>query len=199
MITTTINELKLYVMWPEFWDTLLSHLKINYGDDTPISIQSIIENNGIADALYILGRHSEHSKKLCLAYAADCAEHVLPIWVKIYPRDDRPVLAIHAVRDVVNCPAYALQSPQLTGDTSFVLSAALSAKKAAECAVEHSNFKAAKAALSATNAAYAAAYVSNVGNGATEAMVRASEAADDCQSESMWQRAHLLKLLEDAT
>ena len=31
-------------------------------------------------------------------FAADCAEHVLPIWEKSYPKDDRPAKAIEAAR-----------------------------------------------------------------------------------------------------
>ena len=31
-------------------------------------------------------------------FAADCAEHVLPIWEKQYPKDDRPARAIEAAR-----------------------------------------------------------------------------------------------------
>jgi len=35
-------------------------------------------------------------------FAADCAEHVLPLFEKEYPNDDRPRLAIQAARDFAN-------------------------------------------------------------------------------------------------
>ncbi len=35
-------------------------------------------------------------------FAADCAEHVLPIFEKEYPNDDHPRLAIQAARDFAN-------------------------------------------------------------------------------------------------
>jgi len=40
-------------------------------------------------------RISEQDLRL---FAADCAEHVLPIWEKQYPKDDRPAKAIEAAR-----------------------------------------------------------------------------------------------------
>ncbi len=40
--------------------------------------------------------------KTARLFAADCAEHVLPVFEKKYPKDDRPRKAIQAARDFVN-------------------------------------------------------------------------------------------------
>jgi hypothetical protein len=46
-------------------------------------------------------------RSLCVTFAADCAEHVLPIFERGYPDDPRPRLAIVAVRDLLRGAASA--------------------------------------------------------------------------------------------
>jgi hypothetical protein len=41
-------------------------------------------------------------KKMLRLFGADCAERVLPIFLKVLPNDDRPAKAIQAARDYAN-------------------------------------------------------------------------------------------------
>ncbi len=94
--------------------------------------------------------------------AADCAEHVLPIYEARYPRDTRPRMAIEAAR------AYA--RGEISSSAGFAASAAASA-----------------AAAVATTAAYAAYAASAAASDASaSAVFAASDAASDAERE--WQR-----------
>ena len=50
----------------------------------------------------LLSRFTIWNKKTIRLFAADCAEHVLPIYEKSYPDDQRPRLAIQSARDFAN-------------------------------------------------------------------------------------------------
>jgi hypothetical protein len=100
---------------------------------------------------------SESRLKLVLI-ACECAELVLPIFEKAYPKDDRPRKAIEAAR------AYALNPSK---ETAYAANAAYASNAAAFAAAK----AAAKAAAYAAYAAYAAAKAAN-------AAVKAAYAAD---------------------
>ena len=72
-----------------------------YGDDTPINLLTILETNGLDDALWALSATAENCDKVARLMAADFAEKVLPIWQK-YSEDKSPELAIKAARDFAN-------------------------------------------------------------------------------------------------
>ena len=72
-----------------------------YGYDTPINLLTILETNGLDDALWALSATAENCEKVARLMAADFAEQVLPIWKK-YSDDTRPELAIKAARDFAN-------------------------------------------------------------------------------------------------
>ena len=72
-----------------------------YGDYTPINLLTILENNGLDDALWALSATAEKCDKIARLMAADFAEQVLPIWKK-YSQDNRPKLAIKAARHFAN-------------------------------------------------------------------------------------------------
>ena len=61
----------------------------------------IIEDNDkcVTRRARLVNRLETWNEKTARLFAADCAEHVLPIWTKLYPRDKRPELAIKAARD----------------------------------------------------------------------------------------------------
>ena len=44
------------------------------------------------------GLLDETTHRLLASWAADCAEHVLPLFTTKYPEDDRPARAIEAAR-----------------------------------------------------------------------------------------------------
>jgi len=119
-------------------------------------------------------------------FAADCADHVLPIVEARYPNDDRPRKAIEAAR------AYA------RGEIDAATMAA--AWEAAEAAAWAASWAAREAAREAARAAACAAAWAGAGAAAWAASWAAREAAGE--SERAWQRQHfdatVLPLLEVA-
>ena len=72
-----------------------------YADDTSINLLTILETNGLDDALWALSATAENCDKVARLMAADFAEQVLPVWRK-YSEDKRPDMAIKAARDFAN-------------------------------------------------------------------------------------------------
>jgi hypothetical protein len=98
---TTLNKIKSHSPCDDGWEKLLNHLGKTKADNEPLSIATIIQSNGIRDAVWAL-RAVEGKDKEIRLFAADCAESVLHIYEKQYPNDDRPRKAIQAARDYAN-------------------------------------------------------------------------------------------------
>jgi hypothetical protein len=100
-MTTTLNKIKAHSPCEDGWAKLLLFLNKTQADDEPLSIATIIESNGIKDAVWAL-RAVEGKDKEIRLFAADCAESVLHIYENKYPNDDRPRKTIQAARDYAN-------------------------------------------------------------------------------------------------
>jgi hypothetical protein len=100
-MTTTLNKIKAHSPCEDGWAKLLLFLNKTEADDEPLSIATIIQSNGISDAVWAL-RAVEGKDKEIRLFSADCAESVLHIYEKRYPNDDRPRKAIQAARDYAN-------------------------------------------------------------------------------------------------
>ncbi|MCI0553995.1 MAG: hypothetical protein L0287_23855 [Anaerolineae bacterium] len=46
----------------------------------------------------MMKKYDKQDQRLMVTWAADCAERVLPVFEKAYPKDDRPRKAIEACR-----------------------------------------------------------------------------------------------------
>ena len=83
-----------------------------YGENTPISLDKIIELSGLEDALWalqcVLPEEKARRDKLAWLLMADYAEHVLPIFEAEFPLDPRPRECIRVSR------AYALGKASLS-------------------------------------------------------------------------------------
>jgi hypothetical protein len=102
LITTTLNRIRAHSPCEDAWEKLLKHLGKTKADDEPIKFSTIIESNGLDDALWCLRSiYPEHDKEVRL-FAADCAEQVLHLFEEKYPNDNRPRLAIEAARKFAN-------------------------------------------------------------------------------------------------
>ena len=120
-------------------------------------------------------RHfTEQEHRLLAVWAADCAEHVLPYFEAIYPKDDRPRKAILAARLWERGDLAMLQARK----------AAFAAHAAARAATQ----PAARAAARAAGHAAAAAHVAGHARYAAAYAVKAAEINDDAaEAESDWQ------------
>ena len=165
---TTLKKLKKHDPCETSWKKGLKHLGKTESDSEPIKILDIIDVLGIKDAQWALRAVSGWDKEIRL-YAADCAEHVLHIYEKKYPKNLAPRAAILAARDYSN------------GKIS-------KEKLRAACAA------AGYAADAAADAAYAAAYAAAADDAAAAAAGYAADAAK--QKEIEWQKEKLIEYLK---
>jgi hypothetical protein len=71
-----------------------------YGKDKPIPLASVLESNGLDDALWVLqnARAGKDAERIAYLFAADCAARVLEFFERAYPNDSRPREAIMTAR-----------------------------------------------------------------------------------------------------
>lgn len=96
-LTTTFRRLRAAGACKERYKFLRAALK-DTKDTTPINLLTILETNGLDDALWALQATTENCDVPARLMAADFAEQVLPIWQKD-SKDQRLGLAIKAARD----------------------------------------------------------------------------------------------------
>lgn len=112
------------------------------------------------------GQLDLHRHRLLVTWAADCAEHVLPLFVKQYPYDDRPWRAIEAAR--------AWSRGEIT--VGEARAAGIAAHAAARGAVEGTARAAARAAGQAAGTAHMADHAPQAAIYAVKAMQEAGNA-----------------------
>jgi hypothetical protein len=104
-LTTTLDLLHKAGACTSGYKTLITALGAEYPDEKPIDLLTILDTNGLDDALWALCATAENCDMVARLIAADFAEQVLPIWQK-YSKDDRPALAIQAARDFAHGRIY---------------------------------------------------------------------------------------------
>ena len=140
-------------------------------------------DKSVAEQARLIRKVETWNDKTLRLYAADCAERVLGLYEKQYPKDDRPRKAIQAARDFAN--------GLITKDAAA--KAATNAAYAAYAAnVANAAYAADAAYAAAANAAYAAAYAT------AYAAAYPAYAAADAAAEREWQFKPLKHYLEVA-
>jgi hypothetical protein len=117
-------------------------------------------------------KYSKHDQSLLAVWAADCAEHVLPLFEKAYPNDGRPRKAIEACRAWVRTGVFKM---------SLIRGASLTAHAAAREAKENN---AACFAARAAGQAVATAHVPQHAFGAAYYALKAVAASDPANTEA---------------
>lgn len=145
---TTLREIRKHDPCIYGWNKLLAHLNKTKADNKPLDLMTILESNGIKDAVWALICFDYED--YCL-FLADIAESVLPIFEKKYPDDNRPRKAIQAIRD------YKLGKIDKTNLKSTAYVAADAADSAYTARDAHVVVNAAHAAAYAACAAHACA------------------------------------------
>lgn len=92
-LATTLNKIREHQPCDDGWEQLLKHLGKTKADDELLSLETILESNGLDDALWAL-RSVEGRQGAMRLYACYCARAALPIFEKEYPKDNRPRQAI---------------------------------------------------------------------------------------------------------
>lgn len=75
MIYTTLNRIREHHPCTNGWRKLLSHLGKKQPDDEPLALATILQSNGLDDALWCLRAVEGHEKEMRL-YAVWCARQV---------------------------------------------------------------------------------------------------------------------------
>ena len=75
MIYTTLNKIRSHGPCSDGWTKLLRHLGKTQADDEPVSLLTILDSNGLDDALWCLRAVDGHEREMRL-YAVWCARQV---------------------------------------------------------------------------------------------------------------------------
>ena len=75
MIFTTLKRIRKHSPCADGWRKLLAHLGKTKADDEPVSLLTILESNGLDDAIWCLRAVKGHEKEMRL-YAGWCARQV---------------------------------------------------------------------------------------------------------------------------
>jgi hypothetical protein len=93
---TTLNKIKEHSPCENGWKKLLTYLKKTEADDEELSLLTILESNGLDDAIWAIKCVEGHDKEIRLM-ACDFAESVVHL-----SNDERSVNAIQVSRDYAN-------------------------------------------------------------------------------------------------
>jgi hypothetical protein len=93
MLTTTLNDLRQHSPCLEGWTKLLAHLGKTEADDEPLSFETILESNGLADALWCLRVLPPRYENDIRLLACDLASTALK-----YTTDPQPAACIETAR-----------------------------------------------------------------------------------------------------
>lgn len=138
MIFTTLKRIRKHEPCADGWRKLLAHLNKTQADDEPLALATILESNGLDDALWCLRAVEGHEKEMRL-YAVWCARQVQHLM-----KDPRSLAALDVAERYANGQA-----------TDGELSAAWNAARVA------ARDAASDAAWAASDAAWAAWYVAS--------------------------------------
>jgi hypothetical protein len=171
MIYTTLNKIREKGPCSSGWKKLLTHLEKKEADDEPLSFLTILESNGLDDALWCL-RACDGIEKEARLYAVACARRVQHLM-----KDQRSIDAL----DVAERYAHGKATIEQLEDARVAASdAANDAATRAACAARD----AACDAVAARTAAWDAA--------SSAARVAAWDAALDAEAE--WQEAEFRRV-----
>jgi hypothetical protein len=98
MTMTTLNAIRAASPCHDGWTKLLKHLGKTSADDQPLPLLTVLDSNGLEDALWVLD-NTKCDSRLARHFGAWCAEQVLPIFEADCPNDIRPHNAIAVARD----------------------------------------------------------------------------------------------------
>lgn len=156
---TTLNKIRAYSPCVKGWSTLLMHLGKSKADNEPLSIETIIDSNGIEDAVWCLRAVEGYDREIRL-FAIWCARQVQHLM-----SDPRSIAALDVAERFANGEATDCELLNACTDTYADADAAAAytfeqtARTAAHAARADSYVAACAAAYTAAHdAAYADAY-----------------------------------------
>jgi hypothetical protein len=98
MTNTTLNAIREHSPCEDGWEKLLKSLGKTEADDEPLPLVTILDSNGIEDAVWCLKALGEEHQRDIRLFNCDIAEGVLYLFEEQYPDDKRPRQAIETAR-----------------------------------------------------------------------------------------------------
>ena len=148
--TTTLAAIRAAHPCEDGWRKLLGHLGKTAADDESLPLLTVLDSNGLDDALWVLSK-AMPDDRLARHFGAWCAEQVLHLFEAGRPDDLRPRQAISVARDD------GATAEQRAAAEDAAWAAARAARAAAEDAAEDAAWAALWAARAAARAAAEAA------------------------------------------
>lgn len=152
--TTTLARIRAASPCEEGWRKFLAHLGKTKSDDEPLDLLTVLDSNGLDDALWVLS-YAMPDDRLARHFQAWCAEQVLHLFELERPNDNRVRDQIEMLRrDDATAEERnaARDAARAAGDAARAAWDA--ARAAAENAVWHAAWAAQAAALPASDAAW---------------------------------------------
>ena len=188
---TTLNKIRAYSPCTSGWEKLLTYLGKTKADDEPLSIATILDSNGLSDALWCLRAVEGYDREIRL-YAVWCARQVQHLMT-----DQRSIDALDVAERYANGEA---TDAELAGALDAAWAAADAARGAARAAASDAAYAAMDAASAARAAARDAAWdaARDAARAAAEAAAEgAAWAADTRQEMKQRQEAKLRRICEE--
>ncbi len=176
MITTTLRQLRRHSPCSEGWRTLLSYLGKTGVDDEPLPLVTILQSNGLDDALWCLRTITGHDKEI-IRFALACAQDVRHLMT-----DRRLLDALDALERHLEIPLSREELDRVLVAAEWAVRSAARAAEAAARVAAWSARAAAEAAVEAAWATEAAAWAAEAAQAAQAA--RAAEAAAEAAARS---------------
>ena len=170
MITTTLRQIRQHNPCREGWRTLLSALGKTEVDDEPLPLTTILQSNGLDDALWCLRTITGYDKEI-IRFALACAHEVSHLMT-----DQRSLNVLDALERHLESPLSKQELDRVLAEARAAWAAAWAAALAAEAAGAAAEAAAAEAARAAWAAARAAAEAAAEAEGAARAEARARQA-----------------------
>jgi hypothetical protein len=126
MIYTTLKRIRKHSPCTESWKKILAHLGKTKADDEPISFVTILDSNGLDDALWCCRAEPKHAS-LWRHFAVDCAESVRHLMTDKRSLDALDVARRHASGQATSGELAVARVAALTNSSSAALAAVLAA------------------------------------------------------------------------
>ena len=180
---TTLNKIRKYEPCIDGWQKLLAHLGKTKADDEPLSIATIIDSNGLDDAIWCLRAVEGYDREIRL-FAVWCARQVQHLMTDKRSLDALDVAERYAngkaTEDELNAARAAAWAARDTAAAAWSAwaaeDAAWAARAAADVAGETARYAAGEAARYAANATAYAATTIAAADAAVEAAREKQEA-----------------------
>ena len=177
MMYTTLNEIRIHSPCSEGWEKLLKHLEKTKSDDAPLSFLTILESNGLDDALWCLRAAPKDWESTIRMFPVWCAKQVEHLMTDERSKNALLVAQNHALG--------------LATDEELA-AAAGDAARAASLAAARAAADAAWAARAAADAAWAASLAAGAAADAAGDAARAAQKEmfiKMCEGSAPWQRS----------